>query len=44
MPSYPGAVWALAGIGGLAVLAGGSVLVARRREQAEPIEIAEAPA
>ena len=43
-PSYPGVIWALLGLAGLAVLAVGSALVGRRRERSEPIEIAEAPA
>jgi peptide/nickel transport system substrate-binding protein len=43
-PSYAGVPWALAGIAGLVVLALGTILVARRREQREPIEISEAPA
>jgi ABC-type transport system substrate-binding protein len=43
-PSYPGVPWALAALGVLAALALGSSFLARRREQREPIEIADAPA
>ena len=42
-PSYPGVPWALALLGALAALAVGSSFLARRREQREPIEIADAP-
>jgi phosphate/sulfate permease len=42
--SYPGVPWALAGLAALALLALTSTLLARRREQREPIEIADAPA
>jgi peptide/nickel transport system substrate-binding protein len=41
--SYPGVPWALAALVALAVLALTSTLLARRREQREPIEIADAP-
>jgi peptide/nickel transport system substrate-binding protein len=37
--SYPGVKWALAVLGALAALALGSSLIARRREQREPIEL-----
>jgi peptide/nickel transport system substrate-binding protein len=42
--SYPGAVWALVALALVAVLALGSSLLAKRREDREPIEIADAPA
>ena len=42
--SYPGVVWALIALGLLAVLALGSSFLAKRREDREPIEIADAPA
>ena len=42
--SYPGVPWALAALAALALLALTSTLLARRREQREPIEIADAPA
>jgi hypothetical protein len=42
--SYPGVPWALAGVAALAVLAVSSSLLARRREQREPLEIADVPA
>jgi peptide/nickel transport system substrate-binding protein len=42
-PSYPGVPWALAALGVLAALALGSSFLARRREQSESIEIADAP-
>jgi peptide/nickel transport system substrate-binding protein len=41
---YPGVPWALAGLGALVALAAGSSFLAHRREQREPIEIADAPA
>jgi peptide/nickel transport system substrate-binding protein len=37
--SYPGVVWALAGLGLLAVLAVASSFIAGRREQREPLEL-----
>jgi peptide/nickel transport system substrate-binding protein len=43
-PSYPGVPWALAGLGVLAALGIGASYLARRREQREPIEIADAAA
>jgi peptide/nickel transport system substrate-binding protein len=43
-PSYPGVLWALAGLGALMALALGSSHLAHRREQREPIEIADATA
>jgi hypothetical protein len=43
-PSYPGVLWALAGLGALMALALGSSYLAHRREQREPIEIADATA
>lgn len=43
-PSYPGVPWALAGLAALAALGIGSSYLAHRREQGEPIEIADAPA
>ncbi len=42
-PDYPGVPWALGGLGGLAALAVGSTLLARRRELAEPRELPDAP-
>ncbi len=42
--SYPGVPWALAGLGALAALGIGSSSLARRREEREPIEIADARA
>ena len=42
--SYPGVGWALAALVVLAVLAAGSSFLAQRREDREPIEIADAPA
>jgi peptide/nickel transport system substrate-binding protein len=42
--SYPGVPWAIAGLVALAILAVGSSFLAYRREQREPIEIADAPA
>ncbi len=42
--SYPGVVWALIALGLVAVLALGSSFLAKRREDREPIEIADAPA
>ena len=44
MPSYPGVPWAIAVLVALAALALGSSYLARRREQREPTEIADAPA
>jgi peptide/nickel transport system substrate-binding protein len=41
--SYPGVPWAIAGLVALAALAIGSSFIAHRREQREPIEIADAP-
>jgi peptide/nickel transport system substrate-binding protein len=41
---YPGVPWALAALGLLAALALASSFLAHRREQREPIEIADAPA
>jgi peptide/nickel transport system substrate-binding protein len=41
-PSYPGVPWALALLGALAALAIGSSVIAHRREQREPLEIADA--
>ena len=41
---YPGVPWALAGLGVLVALALASSFLAHRREQREPIEIADAPA
>jgi peptide/nickel transport system substrate-binding protein len=43
-PSYPGVPWAIAGLVALAALAVGSSYLAHRREQREPIEIADATA
>jgi peptide/nickel transport system substrate-binding protein len=43
-PSYPGVPWALAGLVLLAVLAAGSSYLAHRREQREPLEVADAAA
>jgi peptide/nickel transport system substrate-binding protein len=40
---YPGVPWALAALGVLAVLGLASSLLAQRREQREPIEIADSP-
>jgi peptide/nickel transport system substrate-binding protein len=42
--SYPGVPWAIAALVALAVLGLGSSYLAHRREQREPIEIADAPA
>jgi peptide/nickel transport system substrate-binding protein len=39
--SYPGVPWALAALGALAAVALGSSLIARRREQREPLELPE---
>jgi peptide/nickel transport system substrate-binding protein len=41
--SYPGVPWAIAGLVALAILAVGSSFLASRREQREPIEVADAP-
>ena len=42
--SYPGVPWAIAALVALAVLGSASSFLAHRREQREPIEIADAPA
>jgi peptide/nickel transport system substrate-binding protein len=42
--SYPGVPWALAALAALAVLGLASSFLAHRREQREPVEIADAPA
>jgi peptide/nickel transport system substrate-binding protein len=42
--NYPGVPWALAALAALAILALASSFLAHRREQREPVEIADAPA